>query len=164
MRTMTKNWSLRLILVVAGALAPAAFHTRGADASAPFALAVVVAPNSPLTNLSMYELKHLYMGEYVNGPDGKRLLPLNRSPPERATFDASVLGMNTDQAAAYWIDRRIRGQSGSPRAVPSADLAQRLVGHMEGAVAYVRADEVRPGVKVVRVDGKLPTDPGYPVR
>jgi hypothetical protein len=35
---------------------------------------------------------------------------------------------------------------------------------MEGAVAYVRADEVRPGVKVVRVDGKLPTDPGYPVR
>jgi len=153
MRSMTKSWSLRLILVVAGALAPAAFHARGADASAPVPLAVVVAPNSPLNNLSMYELKHLYMGEYINGPDGRRLLPLNRNPPERAVFDATVLGMNADQAASYWIDRRIRGQSSSPRAVPSADLALRLVAHLEGAIAYVRSDEVRPGVNVVRVDG-----------
>jgi hypothetical protein len=156
--------SLQFVLGVAGVVAAAAFHTGGAGASAPAPLAVVVGSNSRLTNMSLYELKHLYMGDYINGPDGKRLIPLNRTPPDRVVFDATVLGMTADQAAAYWIDRRIRGQSGSPRAVPSADLAQRLVVHLEGAVAYVRADEVGAGVRVVRVDGKLPTDAGYPVR
>ena len=43
----------------------------------------------------------------------------------------------------------------------SGDLAQRIVARLEGAVAYVRASAARPDVKIVRVDGKLPTDPGY---
>jgi hypothetical protein len=166
MRGVTKSWLFRVVVVVAGTLAPLPFRASGVQASAPVPLVIVVAPNSSVANLSFYELKHLYMGDYVNGSDGKRLIPLNRMPqtPERLAFDASVLGMNADQAAAYWIDRRIRGQSGSPRAVQSADLAQRVVTHLEGAVAYVRADELRPGVKVVRVDGKLPTEAAYNVR
>ena len=129
-------------------------------------LAVVVGKNSPVDALSLYELKHLYLGEYVNGPDGKRLIALNRGlgSSERIGFDALVLEMTPDQATAYWIDRRIRGQSGSPRAIVPADLAQRIVGHLEGGVTYVRLDELRPDVKVVRIDSKLPTDPGYHVR
>ena len=129
-------------------------------------LAIVVAKNSPLDALSLYELKHLYLGDYVNGPDGKRLIPLNRAPgsPERVAFDAAALGMTPDQDTAYWIDRRIRGQTGSPRAIAQGDLAQRIVVHLEGGVTYVRLDEVRPDVKVLRVESKLPTDPGYRVR
>ena len=134
------------------------------EAPAPFA--IVVAANSPLTNISMYDLKHLYMGEFVTGPDGKRLIPLNQSAQsvDRLAFDATVLGMSADQGAAYWIDRRIRGQSGSPRAVDSSDLAQRIVARFDGAITYVRLSAVRPDVKIVRVDGNLPTDPTYRVR
>jgi len=129
-------------------------------------LAIVAAKDSPVNALSLYELKHLYLGEYINGPDGKRLISLNRAPgsPERVAFDAAVLGMSPDQDTAYWIDRRIRGQSGSPRAIAQGDLAQRIVAHLPGGVTYVRLDEVRPDVKVLRIDSKLPTDPGYPVR
>lgn len=129
-------------------------------------LAIVVTKNSPLDALSFYELKHLYLGDYVNGPDGKRLIPLNRAPgsPERVAFDAAALGMTPDQDTAYWIDRRIRGQTGSPRAIAQGDLAQRIVVNLEGGVTYVRLDEVRPDVKVLRVESKLPTDPGYRVR
>jgi hypothetical protein len=139
---------------------------RSASAESPVPLAVVVAANSPLTNFSTYDLKHLYLGEFVTGPDGKRLIPLNLSAQsrDRVAFDASVLGMTPDQGSAYWIDRRIRGQSGSPRAVDSIDLAQRIVARLDGAVAYVPISAVRADVKVVRVDGKLPTDPTYHIR
>jgi hypothetical protein len=148
-----------LVVFCGGTALPAA-------ADSPASFAIVVATNSPLTNLSLYDLKHLYMGEFVTGPDGKRLIPLNHSAqsPDRTAFDAAVLGMSSDQGAAYWIDRRIRGQSGSPRAVDSNDLAQRIVARFDGAVAYVRLSAVRPDVKIVRVDGKLPMDPDYPIR
>jgi hypothetical protein len=136
---------------------------RPAAAEAPAPLAVVVARNSPLGSMSIYDLKHLFLGEFVTDPDGKRLIPLNQSAQsrDRTSFDAAVLGMTSEQGAAYWIDRRIRGQSGSPRAVDSSDLAQRIVARLDGAVAYVRLSAVRPDVKIVRVDGRLPTDPGY---
>jgi hypothetical protein len=76
-------------------------------------------------------------------------------------FDGAVLGMSAEQQATYWIDRRIRGLSGSPRAVDSGDLAQRIVARLDGAVAYLPVSAVRSDVKIVRVDGKLPTDPDY---
>ena len=141
------------------------FDRAEAD-TAPAPLAIVVAKNSPLNALSLYELKHLYLGDYVDGPDRKRLIPLNRAPgsPERVAFDAAALGMTPDQDTAYWIDRRIRGQSGSPRAIAPAELAQRIIAHLEGGVTYVRLDEVRGDVKVVRIDSKLPSDPGYRIR
>jgi hypothetical protein len=136
---------------------------RPASAQSVDPLVIVVAKTSPLTSISIYDLKHLYLGEFVTGPDGRRLIPLNQSTqsPDRLAFDAAVLGMSSEQAGAYWIDRRIRGQSGSPRALDSSDIAQRIVSRLDGAIAYVRVADVRPDVKVVRVDGRLPTDPGY---
>lgn len=153
-----------LVGLVAYALGGAPVHSASADPLVP--LAIVVSKNSPLTNITMYELKHLYLGEFVTGPDGKRLIPLNQAVPshDRLSFDAVVLGMSTEQQASYWIDRRIRGMSGSPRAVDSSDLAQRVVAHLDGTVTYLPLSAVRPDVKIVRVDGKLPTDPGYGIR
>jgi hypothetical protein len=142
---------------------PVADVLRPAIAGSPSPIAVVVAKQSPLANISRYDLKHLFLGEFVTGPDGKRLIPLNLSleSSDRRAFDAVVLGMSSEQGAAYWIDRRIRGQSGSPRAVDSADLAQRIVARLDGAIAYVPLSAVRPDVKVLRVDGRTPTDPNY---
>jgi hypothetical protein len=153
-----------LVGLVAYVLGGAPVHS--ANAEPPVPLAIVVSKNSPLTNITMYELKHLYLGEFVTGPDGKRLIPLNQAVPshDRSSFDAAVLGMSTEQQASYWIDRRIRGMSGSPRALDSSDLAQRVVAHLDGTLTYLPFSAVRPDVKIVRVDGKLPTDPGYSIR
>jgi hypothetical protein len=155
---------LGLLGLVAYLIGGTPFHP--ASAASPDPLAIVVSKNSPLTNISLYELKHLYLGELVTGPDGKRLIPLNQTPPsrERLSFDAAVLGMSIEQQAGYWIDRRIRGMSGSPRSVDSGDLAQRVAARLEGTVTYLPFSAVRPDVKIVRVDGKLPTDPDYPIR
>jgi hypothetical protein len=39
-----------------------------------------------------------------------------------------------------------------------------LVSAIPGAIAFVDARNVHPGVKVVRIDGKFPGDKDYPLR
>lgn len=127
-------------------------------------LALVVAKNSPVTDISMPDLKRLYLGERINAA-GEHLIPLNLAPltRERAGFDKTVLNMSPEAIARYWIDRKIRGDSGPPKALDTADLLQRVVARLEGAIGYVPAAELRPEVKIVRVDGKMPNDGGYPL-
>ena len=128
-------------------------------------LAVVVAKNSAVHEMSLYELKRLYLGDNMNTPDGKKLLPLNRgtNTHERVGFDKTVLGMTPEEAARYWIDRRIRGLSGAPKAVDPANVLQKVVARLPGSISYVRQHEISDAMKVVKVDGKLPGDAGYPV-
>ena len=128
-------------------------------------LAVVVGKNSLLADLSVQDLKNLYRGDQLTGPGGKRLLPFALVPgsPERVGFDRAVLGWSPAEVSGYWIDRRIRGQSGPPRSIDSSELMLRVVAKLEGAVGYVRAEDVRGDAKALRINGKLPTDPGYPI-
>lgn len=128
-------------------------------------LALVVASDSPLQNLSLYELKRLYLGANINDPSGSRIVPFNQPArtTDRMAFDESVLRMDPDRVAKYWIDRKIRGQSGAPKAVGSADLLQRVVTRVSHSLAYVRVDQVRDDVRVLSIDGKKPGDQGYAV-
>lgn len=126
-------------------------------------LAVVVAKDSPLLELSQYELKKLYLGTDLTDPSGARIVPFNQAPksPDRVAFDSRVLGMSPDQIAQYWIDRKIRGQGGSPKAIGPADLLQRVISKLPHSIAYVRADEVREDVRVIAIDGRKPSDAAY---
>jgi hypothetical protein len=129
------------------------------------ALAIVTARDAQLDGLSLYQLKRVYLGDKMQGPGGQVILPLNRDPrgAERIGFDRSVLDMSPEQVARYWIDRKIRGQSAAPKAVDPAPLIQRVIARLPGAIGYVRVREVSSDVKVVRVDGKRPEDPGYAI-
>jgi hypothetical protein len=90
-------------------------------------------------------------------------VPFNQasSSPDRVAFEEKVLGMSPDEVASYWIDRKIRGQSGAPKSVGSAELVQKVVSKVDHSIAYVRLDQVRPEVRVIAIDGKLPSDAAY---
>jgi len=127
-------------------------------------LAVVVAKDGGVEEFSLHQLKRIYLGDDVQGPRGK-IIALNREPkgPERVGFDRSVLDMSPEAAARYWIDRKIRGQSAAPKAIEPASILQKVIARLPGAIGYVRAHEVTADVKVLRVDGKKPGDPGYAI-
>jgi len=124
-------------------------------------LVVIVAATSPLQDISRANLRRAFLSEPTGGPGGK-MIPLNQPPgtPGRAQFDKAVLGLAGDDVARFWIDQRIRGQGGAPRAIPAAMLT-RVVPQLVGSIGYIRANEIVPGVKVVTIDGKKPGDPGY---
>lgn len=127
-------------------------------------LAVVVAKDSPLQDLSLADLRRLFLAEPMTDAAGTRLVPVNQptGTGERTAFDRAVLGMSPDEVGRFWIDRKIRGQGAVPRAV-SALLVQRLCARLPGTVAYVRSDRLEPGVRALRIGGRLPGQPGYPL-
>jgi hypothetical protein len=129
-------------------------------------LLVVVQKSSPLSELSLRDLKRLYLGEFISDSDGNKLTALNHPPksPDRVGFDAVVLKMTPEEAGRFWIDRRIRGQGAAPRSVAPRELLRKIVAAYPGAVTYLRDGEVDPQLKVLAIDGKRPEDAGYPLR
>lgn len=130
------------------------------------ALAIIVAPDSKLKNLSLGDLRHVFQSERITDPDGNKLIPLNHPPKtvDRVGFDTSVLGMDAETVGRFWIDRKIRGGSGPPRTVESLSTLRRVVEKLPGAIGYIRPGQLSNEVRAIRIDGKLPEDPGYPVR
>jgi hypothetical protein len=153
--------SRRESLLILGA--PALEWLAPRHASASRLLVVVTQKTSALSDLSLRELKRLYQSEPVNGPDGNPLVPLNQvlGTPARVDFDQLVLKMSPDVVARYWVDRKIRGQTGAPKAIPSLDLLRRAVAGVPGTLTYLSANDVTAELKVVTVDSKRPTDAGY---
>ncbi|MCX5747042.1 MAG: hypothetical protein NT062_31615 [Proteobacteria bacterium] len=127
-------------------------------------LVVVVAKGSPITNISKGDLKHAFTGDSVSA-GGKTLVPFNFTPgsAERAGFDVAILGMATDEVGRYWIDRKVRGQSGAPRALPSSAHVAKVVAKFPAAIGYLPADALTADVQAVKVDGVGYTDARYAI-
>ena len=158
-----------LVLLALGgvvATALAVLTPRAVRASNDVALAIIVSPESRLTNISVTDLQRVFQSERLTDPDGSKLIPLNHPPKtvDRVGFDLVVLGMDPEAVGRFWIDRKIRGGSGPPRTVESLATLRRVVEKLPGAIGYIRPAQLSSEVRAIRVDGKLPEDPGYPVR
>ncbi len=76
-----------------------------------------------------------------------------------------IYEMDEDQFREYWIGKMFRAEvAAGPKLVYSADMARDLVMVIPGAITFVPVSEVGAGAKVVRIDGLLPSDDGYPLR
>ena len=73
--------------------------------------------------------------------------------------------MTEAQFRQYWIAKMFRSEvPRGPKIVFSTDMTVELVVAIPGSISFVRADEVTDDVRVVRIDGKLPSDVGYPLK
>jgi hypothetical protein len=129
-------------------------------------IAVIVHPDNQTDDLTVETLQMFFLKQRSKWPDDRPLIVLNFKAKHslRIAFDRIVLKLRPDQAAAYWIDRRIRGKGHPPRSLNSSLLIQRIVARNPETIAYVPADEVGEKVKVVAVGGRLPGDQGYLLR
>lgn len=136
-----------------------------AEAPPSVVLVVVVAKGSPIKSLSRAELRRTFLGELISSRD-IALVPFNSQPgsPPRAGFDQSVLGMSPAEVGRYWVDRKVRGQSGAPRSLPSMAHVLKVVAKFPGAISYVPADQLNAAVQPVAVDGVAYTDAKYSIK
>ena len=131
-------------------------------------LLVIVNPDSKVTDLSMNQLRRSYLGEsIVEG--GTQLIPINLPPSSRARigFDQRVLDMSPEQVARFWNDRKIRGGELPPKELPSEKKVLMIAARYPTVVAYLPDELLQTAfadrVKIITVDGKLYTDPSYPL-
>lgn len=163
---MTRRLLPLLLAIGALLLALLSLTPSPVRADSDVSLAVIVAPSSKMTNISLGDLRRVFQSERLTDPDGNRLIALNHPPKtvDRVGFDKVVLRMDADDVGRFWIDRKIRGGSGPPRTVESLATLRRVVEKLPGAIGYLRPGQLSNEVRAIRVDGKLPEDSGYPVR
>jgi hypothetical protein len=138
---------------------------RSARAANRVALVVLVARNSAVQDLSMSALRRIFTNEGDTDPSAQRYVPFNHPPhtTDRMAFDKLVFGMSADEVSQFWIERKIRGMPGPPRSVDSLSLLLRLIARLPGAIGYARPSQIAGDVRAIRVNGKLPNDPAYPL-
>jgi len=130
-------------------------------------VAVVVHADVPVDNLTLAELRRIVLGDREFWPGGVRLTLLMRAPVahERDIVLQTVSKMSEAQFRQHWIAKVFRADTAAaPRSVYSSDMALDLVRQIPGALTFVSAAAANGGVKVVRIDGKRPGEPGYPLR
>ena len=128
---------------------------------------MVVHPDTPVSNLSLEEVRKVFMGERQYWSTKLPVVLLVRAPVarERDLVLNVIYQMSEVQFKRFWIAKIFRAESATaPKIVYSNDMTNELVKAIPGAIAFVAARDVRSGLKVVRVDGHLPGQPGYPLR
>jgi ABC-type phosphate transport system substrate-binding protein len=153
-------------LVLGIALLVGASVERTATQTAP-AIAVIVHPDVSETNLTRAELRRLLLGDREFWSSGVRVTLLIRAPiaQERDAAVKGICEMSEAQFRQHWIGKVFRAETPSgPKIVYSAEMTNERVSHVPGAIAFVDAASVGPGVKVLKIDGKLPSQPGYTIR
>ena len=130
-------------------------------------VAIVVHPDTPVNNLTLAEVRKVLLGERQYWNANIPVVLLIRAPVarERNVVLKTIYQMSESQFKQYWIAKIFRAESATaPKVVYSNDMANELATAIPGAIAFIDVREVRPGTKVVRVDGRLPGEPGYPLR
>jgi ABC-type phosphate transport system substrate-binding protein len=130
-------------------------------------IAVVVRPDLPIDDLTLPQTRKLLLGEQQFWNSNLRVTLLLRAPAarEREVVLKVIYRMNEAEFRQYWISKMFRAESTSgPKVVYSNEMATELVSVLPGSVAFVDASQVPKGLKVLKIDGKLPGQTGYPLK
>lgn len=130
-------------------------------------IAVVVRPDTPAEDLTLSEIRRLLLGERQFWNSALRVTLLISAPAtrERDVVLRTIYHMSESEFKQFWISKVFRAEaSSSPRVVLSNEQALELVNIIPGAVAFVDAARAPKGVKVLKIDGKVPGEKGYPLK
>jgi hypothetical protein len=115
-------------------------------------VAVVVNEKNPVNNLSAPELRKLFAGEKHASPGAN----------ERVVM-LKLLGMSESEYKRYWAGQVYRGEAqAEPVGLFSNGMQREAVVLYPGAVALVNVEDVKLGMKVVKVNRHMPAETGYP--
>jgi ABC-type phosphate transport system substrate-binding protein len=133
----------------------------------PSAIAIVVHKDTAVDNLSMEELRNIFLANQQFWDNRMRISLMVRAPQsdERDFVLNRIYQMSEAEFRQYWIAKMFRAEvPRGPKIVFSTDMTLELVVAIPGSISFIRADEINDSVKVVSIDGLRPSDAGYPLK
>jgi hypothetical protein len=127
-------------------------------------MAVVVAADSKLPDLTLAELVKLTKGTQKAWPDGRSFTLVLKNPtaPEMHVAVQKLFGVApADVPAAIAKINQLRPLI---KVVATEEDVFRTVTTTPGALGLVDVYSINSSVKVLHIDGKLPFDVGYPLK
>lgn len=167
-RIFSRFFALAMMMAGVG-LIRADTPPAGPAASAPATegLAVIVHKSNPVENLNLAELRKLCAAERRQWDHGRRVTIVLRDPEtaERAVVLEKVYRMQENEFERFFLQETFTGKvQVAPKQLATASGVRRFVFNVPGALGFVRLSDVDGTVKVVQVDGKVPSDPAYPLQ
>lgn len=75
------------------------------------------------------------------------------------------LNLSETDYKQHWTSLVVRGEADTePFVAPSIGMVLEAVRALPGAISLVYVGDLKPGVKVIKIDGLLPDAPGYLLR
>jgi ABC-type phosphate transport system substrate-binding protein len=135
-------------------------------------IVVIVNQANPVQNVSMAELRKIFLSDRNRWDTGKNIAPVIAAPgaAERVAFLKIVCGMRDAEFSRFFLQAAFTGKDVTPpREVLSSRDVKGIVAASPGAIGFIRAldfhgDGSDGGVKAVKVEGLLASDPGYKLR
>lgn len=129
-------------------------------------LAVIVHPRNPVKELSASELREILLVErqHWRGSGRIYLLLPESGTAEKALLLRRALGVNEDQLHRVYLGKLYAGEITAFPRVVQGTAARRIVERAPNALAIVDAAAVDAGVRVLRIEGRRPGEPGYLLR
>jgi hypothetical protein len=127
-------------------------------------LAVIVHPGNPLGEVSATELRAMFLQDRLFWADGGRIylvLPA-AGTREKRTLLSAIYRRDDAALQKFWLEKLYRGEiTAFPRVAPSSPAARLLVARARYAISVAELSSVDGTVKVLRIDGRSPGEPGY---
>lgn len=129
-------------------------------------LALISNKSNEVVAVTMPELVKVCKGQVSRWPEGKPVSFITRDPtaPEMRLLLEKVYGMSKDEAKAT-IASANHSRANHPAivVVDSDEAVVKKVESIPGAVGLVDVYSISGAVTVLKVGGKLPLEPGYPL-
>jgi hypothetical protein len=151
----------RVVMCVLLILAAARLQAAEGD------VAIVVRKDLPVDNLSLSEVRKLFMGDRQFWNSNMRVTLLIRAPEarERNVVLKKIYQMSEAQFRQYWVSKIFRADAATgPKFVYSNEMAAELINVIPGAVAFADPAKIPATLKVIKVDGRLPGEKAYPLQ
>lgn len=130
-------------------------------------LAIIVNHDNPIDNLSLAELRAVFLGERSHWSNGRRITLVMMEPgqPEREVVLREVCKMGESDFRRHFLQGLLTGEVlVSPKTLATSVGVRKFVFNVPGAIGYLRPEDVDDSVKVIQVDGRTPSDAEYSLR
>jgi phosphate transport system substrate-binding protein len=164
---MIRYPAMIVLMLATAALWQHAAQPRVEAAHPKESLAIIVNRENPIESLSMAELRTIFLGERSHWANGRRITLVMMEPgqPERDSIVRDVCRMSESDLRRRFLQGLLTGEVlVSPKTLATPVGVRKFVFNVPGAVGYLRPEDVDDTVKVVRIDGHLPSDADYPLR
>ena len=130
-------------------------------------IAVVVNAKNETSELSMSDLRKILLGEHKFWRNKTPVVVVLRQPGTRERDEIVTIAakMADQDFRQHWQAMIFRGEASiEPLTVPSNGMATEYVSSSLGGLTFVVGKNLRPDLKVLKIDRKVPGELGYPFK
>lgn len=128
-------------------------------------IAVIVNSNNPVENLSINELKAIFLGKQVYFKNTNTPILLCEYKPNLDVFSEKVYGFSGKTMNRHWFQLIFSGNVvNAPKKITTIENLLAFISGNERTIGYVDYRDLPkniPGCKVVTIEGVMPAASGY---